>query len=129
VSICCRHVRQWIGLTFLRPDRRGPNRDGKAAGFSAPETWPKQLVQKWKVTVGVGDSTPALVGDRLYAFGRQENDEVIQCHYLGIPYKSDTAMSPIIVDGLPGVKSVCACQGKMVVFAGRLIPNWSKRKE
>jgi outer membrane protein assembly factor BamB len=61
------------------PQWRGPNRDGKAAGFSAPETWPKQLVQKWKVTVGVGDSTPALVGDKLYVFGRQENDEIIQC--------------------------------------------------
>ena len=35
------------------PQWRGPNRDGKAAGFSAPETWPKQLVQKWKVTVGL----------------------------------------------------------------------------
>jgi len=34
------------------------------------------LVEQWKVTVGVGDSTPALVGDKLYAFGRQENDEV-----------------------------------------------------
>ena len=149
------------------PQWRGPNRDGKVTGFSAPETWPKQLVQKWKVMVGVGDSTPALVGERVYAFGRQENDEVIQCldassgktvwedrypaghvvtgpparhpgtrsspvvaggkictlgvggilscldastgkvlwrkqsneDYLGIPYKSDTAMSPIIVDG------------------------------
>ena len=58
---------------------RGPNRDGKAAGFNIPQTWPKQLVEKWKVTVGVSDSTPALVGDKLYAFGRQENDEVSQC--------------------------------------------------
>jgi outer membrane protein assembly factor BamB len=29
--------------------------------------------------VGVGDSTPALVGDKLYTFGRQDADEVIQC--------------------------------------------------
>ncbi len=48
-------------------------------GFKAPEQWPKQLVQKWKVTVGVGDSTPALVGERLYCFGRQGDDEVLQC--------------------------------------------------
>src|SRR5512133_3403594 len=61
------------------PQWRGPNRDGKVTGFKAPEVWPQQLTQKWKVTVGVGDSTPALVGDRLYTFGRQENDEVIQC--------------------------------------------------
>ncbi len=166
------------------PQWRGPNRDGKAAGFSAPETWPKQLVQKWKVTVGVGDSTPALVGDKLYAFGRQENDEVIQCleansgkkiweerypaglvvtgpparhpgtrsspvvaggkicalgvggilscldassgkvlwrkqsadDYLGIPYKSDTAMSPIIVDGLSIVHVGGKTNGAMIAF-------------
>ena len=61
------------------PQWRGPNRDGKATSFKASEVWPKQLVQKWKVTVGVGDSTPALVGDKLYAFGRQGDDEVLQC--------------------------------------------------
>src|SRR5450756_1948777 len=48
------------------PQWRGLNRDGKATGFKAPDIWPKQLTQKWKVTVGVGDSTPALVGDHLY---------------------------------------------------------------
>jgi len=58
---------------------RGPNRDGKLNGFVAPRSWPKELTQKWKVTVGVGDSSPALVGDKLYAFGRQEADEVISC--------------------------------------------------
>lgn len=61
------------------PQWRGPNRDGKVTGFKAPEVWPQQLTQKWKVAVGVGDSTPALVGDRLYTFGRRENDELIQC--------------------------------------------------
>lgn len=61
------------------PQWRGPNRDGKAAGFTAPETWPKELSQKWKVTVGAGDSTPALVGDKLYVFTRQGDNEVIQC--------------------------------------------------
>src|SRR5262245_21451923 len=48
------------------PQWRGPNRDGKAAGFTAPATWPKELTQKWKIKVGKGDSTPALVGDKLY---------------------------------------------------------------
>ncbi len=61
------------------PQWRGPNRDGKAAGFSAPATWPQKLPQKWKVTVGLGDSTPALVGDKLYVFTRQGSDEVTQC--------------------------------------------------
>src|SRR2546425_7333246 len=48
------------------PQWRGPNRDAKATGFSAPKTWPKELTQKWKVTVGEGVATPALVGDKLY---------------------------------------------------------------
>jgi outer membrane protein assembly factor BamB len=61
------------------PQWRGPNRDAKATGFNAPSTWPKQLTQKWKVTVGGGDSSPALVGDKLYVFTRQGEDEVIRC--------------------------------------------------
>ena len=61
------------------PQWRGPSRDGKLSGFAAPQSWPKELTQKWKVTVGVGDSSPALVGNRLYAFGRQDANEVIAC--------------------------------------------------
>jgi outer membrane protein assembly factor BamB len=61
------------------PQWRGPNRDGKLSGFTAPESWPKELTQKWKVTIGLGDSTPALVGDKLYAFGRQDANEVVCC--------------------------------------------------
>ncbi len=61
------------------PQWRGPNRDGKATGFSAPATWPKALTQKWKVSVGAGDATPALVGDKLYVFARQEADEITRC--------------------------------------------------
>jgi outer membrane protein assembly factor BamB len=61
------------------PQWRGPHRDAKTTGFNAPETWPKELTQKWKVTVGSGDATPALVGDKLYIFSRQGDDEVIRC--------------------------------------------------
>jgi outer membrane protein assembly factor BamB len=61
------------------PQWRGPNRDGKVTGFTAPKTWPQQLTQKWKVTVGRGDATPALVGDRLYVFARQGGDEIMLC--------------------------------------------------
>ena len=61
------------------PQWRGPNRDGKASGFDAPKTWPKELNQKWKVTVGSGDATPSLVGDKLFVFSRQEAEEIIRC--------------------------------------------------
>ncbi|MCX5644226.1 MAG: PQQ-binding-like beta-propeller repeat protein [Phycisphaerae bacterium] len=61
------------------PQWRGANRDGKASGFTAPAKWPGQLAQKWKTTVGTGDSTPALVGDKLYVFSRQGDEEVLSC--------------------------------------------------
>lgn len=61
------------------PQWRGPNRDGKVVGFAAPKSWPNSLAAKWKVVVGQGDATPALVGDRLYAFTRQGGEEVLSC--------------------------------------------------
>jgi len=61
------------------PQWRGANRDGKAAGFTAPKTWPKELTQKWKVTVGEGVATPSLVGDKLYVFSRQAGGEITRC--------------------------------------------------
>ena len=55
------------------------NRDAKATGFTAPKEWPKELTQKWKVTVGLGDASPAVVGNKLYVFAREGTDEVIRC--------------------------------------------------
>ncbi len=72
VGASCAAAQDW-------PQWRGPNRDGKVTGFTAPQTWPKALAQKWKVEVGQGDSTPALVGDKLYVFARQGGDEVTIC--------------------------------------------------
>src|SRR5262249_10372504 len=34
---------------------------------------------KWKVKVGEGVATPALVGDKLYVFSRESGSEVIRC--------------------------------------------------
>ena len=61
------------------PQWRGANRDGKVKEFKAPKAWPKALTQKWKVKVGSGDATPALVGDKLYVFTRQGDEEVTFC--------------------------------------------------
>ena len=61
------------------PQWRGPDRDGKVTGFSAPSVWPTNLTRKWQVTIGKGDASPVLSGTRLYAFGRQETDEVLLC--------------------------------------------------
>ena len=72
VSASCALAQDW-------PQWRGANRDARASGFTAPKTWPKELTQKWKVSVGSGDATPALVGNKLYVFVRQGDDEVIRC--------------------------------------------------
>lgn len=55
----------------------GPNRNGTVPGFQMPTNWPASLTQVWRRTIGLGESTPALAGDRVYAFARQENEEVI----------------------------------------------------
>jgi len=59
------------------PQWRGPNRDGAAASFLAPASWPERLREKWKIDVGSGYATPLLVGDRLYVYTRQGEDEVM----------------------------------------------------
>jgi outer membrane protein assembly factor BamB len=61
------------------PQWRGPNRDAKITGFDAPGAWPKELTKKWSVTVGDGVATPALVGDKLYVFAREDDKEVGRC--------------------------------------------------
>jgi len=99
------------------PQWRGPNRDAKVTGFTAPKMWPKELTQKWKVTVGEGVATPALVGDKLYVFARQGANEVLRClkadsgndiwkeEYEAAPVKGPAARfpgprsSPAVADG------------------------------
>jgi outer membrane protein assembly factor BamB len=56
---------------------RGANRDAVVAGFTTPATWPEQLTQRWKVEVGSGYATPIVVGNRVYVFSRQGDDEVL----------------------------------------------------
>ena len=56
---------------------RGPNRDGAVASFTEPKPWPEQLSQKWKVDVGLGYATPLVVGNRVYMFARQAENEVM----------------------------------------------------
>jgi outer membrane protein assembly factor BamB len=56
---------------------RGPNRDGVIPSFTPPREWPQQLVRKWKVEVGLGYATPIVVGNRVYLFSRQGDNEVM----------------------------------------------------
>jgi outer membrane protein assembly factor BamB len=59
------------------PQWRGPNRDGAVSSFRDPSTWPEKLRQQWRIEVGLGYATPLLVGQRLYVFSRQGEEEVM----------------------------------------------------
>ena len=59
------------------PQWRGSNRDG-AASFTIPKSWPEKLTLKWKVDVGTGYAAPITLGDRVFAFSRQGEDEVMR---------------------------------------------------
>ncbi len=61
------------------PQLRGTNRDAKVTGFKAPKEWPKELKEGWKIKVGDGVATPALVGDKLYVFTHEGGKEVLRC--------------------------------------------------
>jgi outer membrane protein assembly factor BamB len=61
------------------PQWRGQNRDGIVSGFKVPQTWPQQLTSTWKISVGLGDATPALVKNKLYVFTRLGDLEKLQC--------------------------------------------------
>jgi len=56
---------------------RGPNRDGAIAAFTEPTAWPERLTQRWKIEIGTGYATPLVVGDRIYVFSRQGENEVM----------------------------------------------------
>jgi outer membrane protein assembly factor BamB len=58
---------------------RGPGRAGKIGGLSALRRWPKQLARQWKVDVGEGHSSPLAVGNRVFIFARQGENEVTRC--------------------------------------------------
>lgn len=71
----------FVVLAFSQdwPQWRGEKRDGKVSSFKAPKVWPKELTQKWQVTVGLADATPALVDKKLYVATRQDAEEVVLC--------------------------------------------------
>jgi outer membrane protein assembly factor BamB len=59
---------------------RGPKRDGVAPDFRAPVTWSAGAFSRtWTVAVGEGHSSPVVVGDRVYIFARENEQEIMHC--------------------------------------------------
>ena len=118
LAATCAQAQDW-------PQWRGPNRDAKAGDFKAPKTWPKELAQKWKVAVGEGVSTPALVGDKVYVFSRQEGNEITRCLDAATgkelwqdKYEAQGASGP--ASGFSGPRSSpAAAEGKVVTLGVR----------
>jgi outer membrane protein assembly factor BamB len=94
------------------PQWRGPNRDGQVAAFRAPASWPAMLTERWKAEVGTGYATPILVGDRIYMFSRQGEEEVMTALDAGsakvlwrTSYPASFKMNPATARHGPGPKS------------------------
>ena len=94
------------------PQWRGPNRDGVVASFTAPKVWPDKLKTIWKVPVGIGHSSPVVVGRRIYLHSRQDDNEVVSCFDLATgkqlwrdSYPTPYMMNPAAVSHGKGPKS------------------------
>ena len=55
----------------------GPDRNGWAADFQPPSTWPGELTEIWSVEVGTSYGTPIVVGNLVFQHARQGEDEVV----------------------------------------------------
>jgi outer membrane protein assembly factor BamB len=109
------------------PQFRGIGRDAKVTGFKAPASWPTELKQEWKVSIGFGDATPALSGNKIYLNTRQGDNEVILCldattgkELWKSQYPSTAVTGP--AGSHPGPRSTPAvANGKVVTFGASAI--------
>jgi outer membrane protein assembly factor BamB len=91
---------------------RGQKRDGVAVSFTAPKVWPDKLKTVWKVPVGIGHSSPVVVGRKVYLHSRQDENEVASCLDLDTgkllwhdSYPTPYIMNPAAVSHGKGPKS------------------------
>ena len=109
------------------PQWRGINRDSKVSGFNTPTVWPAELKLEWKVSVGFGDATPVLSGNKIYLNTRQGDQEVILCldattgkELWKDQYASSAVTGP--AGSHPGPRSTPALSnGKIVTFGASAI--------
>ena len=101
---------------------RGINRDGKLTGFVEPGEWTNSWKKEWQMVVGLGESSPALVGEKLYVFTRQDELETVSCIEIFSGkelWKKQYAAPPVTgaAAPYPGTRSSPAiAQGKVITF-------------
>jgi outer membrane protein assembly factor BamB len=118
------------------PQWRGPNRDGGIPLYTGPQTWPKQLKQKWQVDIGAGHSSPLLVGNNVFIFTRQGEQEVLSCLELNTgkvlwrsAYAAPYRVNPVAKTHGAGPKSTPAFfSGKLFTLGiGGILSSWDAK--
>jgi outer membrane protein assembly factor BamB len=94
---------------------RGQERDGIITSFREPAAWPKTLSKRWQIELGTGYATPLVVGNRVYVFTRQNDDEVMTALDAAsakviwrTSYPAPFTMNPATAPHGPGPKSTPA---------------------
>src|SRR4029453_9394876 len=107
------------------PQLRGPNRDFVIPSFRAPASWPTTLKKQWRIAVGTGYATPIVVGNRVFVFTRQENDEVMTAFDARTAsviwrssYPAPFKMNPATAPHGPGPKSTPTFAGNRLFTLG-----------
>jgi outer membrane protein assembly factor BamB len=107
------------------PQWRGPARDGLIRAFKEPAAWPMTLTKRWNVEVGTGYATPLVVGDRVYVFTRQGDNEVMTAFDAAsakvlwrTSYPAPFKMNPATAPHGPGPKSTPTFAGNRLFTLG-----------
>ena len=106
------------------PQWRGSARDGRAS-LAPRASFPEALRPAWKVAVGEGHASPVVVGDRVYVFSREGEDEVVQALDLATgkrawraSYPAPYTMNPAATGHGKGPKSTPVVAGGRVFTFG-----------
>ena len=59
------------------PQWRGPNRDGIVPAASVPASWPAELKESWRQSVGEGYSSPVVADGRVFVHSRRDPEEIV----------------------------------------------------
>ena len=114
-----------VALAQDWPQWRGPARDGQIVGFKEPSAWPQALTKRWNTDVGAGYATPLVVGNRIYIFSRQGENEVMSALDAAsakvlwrTSYPAPFKMNPATAPHGPGPKSTPALAANRLFTLG-----------
>jgi outer membrane protein assembly factor BamB len=95
------------------------------ASLPAPANWPESLSKAWKIEVGIGHSSPVVLGDRVYLFTRVGDREVMRALRIANgstiweqSYDAPYTMNPAAVSHGKGPKSTPIADGGRLFSLG-----------